>query len=92
MHMISPVPNLNGSPAHVLAEQMMEVRHALNEAVLVMMRWQPHGRDYQIGGDYQADRQEFLRRLGLVTALIHQYEDEAQRVMGYHYNRGRVTA
>jgi hypothetical protein len=92
MRMISPVPNLNGSKASDLAEQMMEVRHALAAAETLMMRWQPHGRDYQIGGDYQADRQEFLRRLGLVTAMIHQYEDEAQRVMDYHYNRGRKRA
>jgi hypothetical protein len=77
MHKIAPVPNLNGSPAHVLAEQMMEVCHALEAAVTLMMRWQPHGRDYQVGGDYQADRDEYLRRLGLVEAMVQQYEREA---------------
>lgn len=92
MHMISPVPNLNGSKASDLAAQMQSVANALEDAATLMMRWQPHGRDYQIGGDYKADREEFLRRLGLVTALAHQYEDEAQRVMDYHYSKGKVTA
>ena len=39
--------------------------------------WQPHGRDYQIGGDYQADNEEYLRRLRLVEELAEQYESEA---------------
>jgi hypothetical protein len=69
---------------------MMEVCHALEAAVTLMARWQPHGRDYQIGGDYQADRTEFLRRLGLVEAMAHQYEREAIAVMDYHYKKGRA--
>ena len=89
MHAIAPVPNYNGSPASDLADQMMEVSNKLADAVLVMARWQPHGRDYQIGGDYQADRAEFLRRLGLVEALAQQYEREAMSVMDYHYKKGR---
>jgi len=84
MHQIAPVPNLNGSPADVLAEQMMEVCHALEAAVGAMCQWQPHGRDYQIGGDYQADRTEFLRRLGLVEALAKQYEQEAISMVQYY--------
>jgi hypothetical protein len=90
MHQIAPVPNLNGSSADVLAEQMMEVCHALEEAAGLMMRWQPHGRDYQIGGDYQADRTEFLRRLGLVEAMAHQYEREAIAVMDYYNWKARA--
>jgi hypothetical protein len=90
MHQIAPVPNLNGSPADVLAEQMMEVCHALDAAVTLMARWQPHGRDYQIGGDYQADRDEYLRRLGLVEALHQQYEREASAVMDCYYKKGRA--
>ncbi len=89
MHSIAPVPNLNGSPASDLADQMMEVSNKLAYAVLAMARWQPHGRDYQIGGDYQADRTEFLRRLGVVEALAQQYEREAMAVMDYHYKKGR---
>jgi hypothetical protein len=90
MHQIAPVPNLNGSPADVLAEQMMEVCHALEVAVGAMCKWQPHGRDYQIGGDYQADRTEFLRRLGLVEAMAQQYEREALSVGGYLRTKERV--
>lgn len=90
MHQIAPVPNLNGSKASDLADQMMEVSHALHDAWVSMARWQPHGRDYQIGGDYQADRDEFLRRIGLVEALSQQYEREAIAVMDYHYNKGRA--
>lgn len=90
MHQIAPVPNLNGSQASDLADQMMEVSHALDTAVTIMARWQPHGRDYQIGGDYQADMREFLRRLGLVEALRQQYVKEAMAVMDYHYNKGRA--
>jgi hypothetical protein len=90
MHQIAPVPNLNGSPADVLAEQMMEISNALDAVVTLMARWQPHGRDYQIGGDYQADREEFLRRLGLVSAFAQQYEREAIAVTDYHYMKARV--
>ena len=90
MHTISPVPNLNGSPADVLGVQMMEVSRSLDAAITVMSRWQPHGRDYQIGGDYQADREEFLRRLGLVEALAHQYAREAHNVIDVHYKKESV--
>lgn len=90
MHQIAPVPNLNGSKASDLADQMMEVSRALWTATDVMLRWHPHGRDYQIGGDYQADRDEFLRRYGVVEALAQQYEREAEAVMEYHFNKGRA--
>jgi DNA-directed RNA polymerase sigma subunit (sigma70/sigma32) len=90
MHQIAPVPNHNGSPADALAEQMMEVCHALEAAVTLMARWQPHGRDYQIGGDYQADRTVFLRRLRLVEELAQQYETEGVAVSDYHYKKARV--
>jgi hypothetical protein len=77
MHRISPVPCLNGSPAHCLVDQMMEVHRALEAACDAMRRWQPHGRDYQLGGEYRADREEFIRRLRLVEELAAQYESEA---------------
>jgi hypothetical protein len=77
MHRIAPRPCLNGSPADSLVEQLMEVAHALDAACAVMRRWQPHGRDYQIGGDYAADRAEFVRRLRLVEELAQQYQTEA---------------
>jgi len=77
MHRIAPVPCLNGSSADALVEQFMEVAHALDAACEVMRRWQPHGRDYQIGGDYAADRAEFVRRLRLVEELAQQYQTEA---------------
>jgi hypothetical protein len=90
MHQIAPVPNINGSSASSLADQMMEISNALDAVVTLMARWQPHGRDYQIGGDYQADREEFLRRLGLVSAIAQQYEREAIAVTDYHYMKARV--
>jgi len=90
MHQIAPVPNHNGSSADVLAEQTMEVCHALEAAVALMARWQPHGRDYQIGGDYQADRTEFIRRVGLVQALANQYEQEAYAVSEYNHKKARA--
>jgi hypothetical protein len=90
MHAIAPVPNHNGSPASDLADQMFTVAHALEEAADAIRKWQPHGRDYQIGGDYQADREEFLRRLRLIDELARQYETEGVAVSDYHYNKGRV--
>ena len=90
MHQIAPVPNLNGSQADVLADQMMEVCHALEAAVTLMARWQPHGRDYQIGGDYQADRTESLRRLGLVEAMAQQYQREAISMVQYYDQKVRA--
>lgn len=87
MRWISPVPNINGSPADVLAEQMMDVVHALHEAADIMAKWQPHGRDYQVGGDYMTDRREFERRHRMVAELAEQYHQEAMRCMDYHYRR-----
>lgn len=87
MHRISPVPCLNGSPAHCLVDQMMEVHRALEAACNAMRKWQPHERDYQTGGAYQTDREEFLRRLGLVEELAKQYESEA-----YSLSTEEVTA
>jgi len=69
---------------------MMEVCHALEAAVTLMARWQPHGRDYQIGGDYQADRTEFLRRLGLVEAMAQQYQREAISMVQYYDQKVRA--
>ena len=77
MHRISPVPWINGSSARLLLDQMMRVHRALLDAATAMRMWQPHGRDYQIGGDYQADHEEYLRRLRLVEELAEQYESEA---------------
>ena len=77
MHRIAPVPNINGSPARCLIDQMMEVNRALETACDVMRKWHPHGRDYQFGGEYQADREEYLRRLKIVEELAAQYESEA---------------
>ena len=77
MHRIAPVPCLNGSSARTLLDQMMRVHLALEDAAHQMRLWQPHGRDYQIGGDYQADHEEYLRRLRLVEELAEQYESEA---------------
>lgn len=85
MHQIEPIPNINGSKADDLAEQMWSVSAALEQAAETMRQWQPHGRDYQIGGDYQADQAEFLRRLRLVDELAQQYQTEAMLVQG----RGR---
>jgi hypothetical protein len=77
MHRISPRPCINGSSVWLLLDQMMRVRRALADAATAMRMWQPHGRDYQIGGDYQADHEEYLRRLRLVEELAEQYESEA---------------
>ena len=77
MHRISPKPWINGSSAERLVDQMMTVHRALEDAATAMRMWQPHGRDYQIGGDYQADHEEYLRRLRLVEELAEQYESEA---------------
>jgi hypothetical protein len=90
MHKIAPGPNHNGTSAQVLAEQMMEVCHALERAAAVMATGQPHGRDYQTGGDYRADRDEFLRRIGLVEAMAHQYEREAIAVSEYTKRKARA--
>jgi len=80
MHRISPRPWINGSSAERLVDQMMTVHRALEAAAQEMRHWQPHGRDYQIGGDYEADRLEFLRRLRMVEELAAQYESEAYSI------------
>jgi len=80
MHRISPRPWVNGSSANMLLEQAMRVHKALEDAAFAMRMWQPHGRDYQIGGDYQADHAEYLRRLKLVEELSEQYENEAYAI------------
>lgn len=88
MHRIAPVPSIYGSPAHCLVDQMMEVHRALEAACDAIRRWQPHGRDYQIGGDYKADHDEFLRRLRLVEELATQYESEAYSI----HNREEIQS
>lgn len=84
MHRIAPRPWINGSSADRLVDQMMAVHRALEAAAQEMRQWQPHGRDYQIGPDrqaqYEADRVEFLRRLRLVEELAEQYESEAYSI------------
>ena len=80
MHRISPRPCINGSSVWLLLDQMMRVRRALADAATAMRMWRPHGRDYQIGGDYQADHAEYLRRLKLVEELSEQYENEAYAI------------
>jgi hypothetical protein len=80
MHRISPRPWINGSSASLLVDQTMTVHRALEDAAHAMRLWQPHGRDYQIGGDYQADHAEYLRRLKLVEELSEQYETEAYAI------------
>lgn len=84
MHTIAPVPNINGSKPESLAEQMMDVSAALDVAAQVMAKWQPHGRDYQIGGDYTADREEFHRRLRAVEEMAAQYAREARAMVRYY--------
>jgi hypothetical protein len=64
----------------MLVDQMMTVHRALEAAAHEMRLWQPHGRDYQIGGDYKADHAEHLRRLRLVEELAEQYESEAYSI------------
>jgi hypothetical protein len=90
MHTIAPVPNINGSKASDLADQMRKVAAALEAASYLMSLHQPHGRDYQIGGDYTADRAEFLRRLKIIHDMAEQYDAEASQVMDYHYLRGKA--
>lgn len=80
MHRISPRPWVNGSSADRLVDQMMNVHRALEDAAHQMRMWQPHGRDYQIGGDYQADHAEYLRRLRIIEELSAQYESEAYSI------------
>lgn len=84
MHMISPIPNWNGSKADDLAAQMQSVANALEDAATLMRQWQPHGRDYQMGGTYMADRAEFERRHSLLCELADQYGEEASRCMDLH--------
>lgn len=85
MHQIRPIPNINGSKADDLAEQMWSVGRAIEQAAEVMRQWQPHGRDYQVGGDYQADHAEYMRRHRILMELVEQYQTEAMLVQ----ERGR---
>lgn len=84
MHRIAPRPWINGSPAHLLVEQMMAVHRALEAAAQQMRIYQPHGRDYQIGPErdsaYRADHEEYLRRLRVIEELAEQYESEAYSI------------
>jgi len=80
MHRISPRPWINGSSASMLVDQMMTVHRALEAAAQEMRHWQPHGRDYQIGGDHKADHAEYIRRLKIVEELAAQYESEAYSI------------
>lgn len=81
MHRLNPTPCPNGSRKEMLVDQYMEAARALDDALAIMRKWQPHGRDYQIGpGDYQTDREEYYRRVRIVEELSAQYESEAYSI------------
>lgn len=76
MHMIEPYPNLNGSSPERLSDLLADVCHAIIALKDAMAQATPHGRDYQTGGDYIADRREHLRRWDVIDELLRQYQDE----------------
>ena len=61
MHRISPRPCINGSSSYDLIDHTMTVHRGLGDAAHAMRLWQPHGRDYQIGGDYVPDAARGIR-------------------------------
>ena len=80
MHQIRPSISPNGSHPSVLSETAAEVYWKLIEAQDAMGLLCPNGRDYQGGGDYQADNREHWRRMGVVQELIDQYLLESKEL------------
>ena len=74
--MIRPAVNLNGDTKQTLLDQTTEARRALQAAAVAMIQAAPHGRNYQTGGDFQADRQEFSRRIKLIQELADLYHQD----------------
>jgi hypothetical protein len=80
MHQIRPSISPNGSHPSVLSETAAEVYWKLIEAQDAMGLLCPNGRDYQGGGDYQADHREHWRRMGVMQELIDQYLLESKEL------------
>lgn len=76
-YIIRPIPCLNGDREQTLRDQMVAAHNVLLEAAFVMRQALPHGRNYQLGGDYAADRDEAVRRIALAQDLAELYYQDA---------------
>jgi hypothetical protein len=68
--LISPTINLNGSSREYLVEQRRAAMDILEDAIVVLARVSPHGRDYP--SDYERcldDRQTHFARIQALRAL-----------------------
>ncbi len=77
MHIIRPIPCLNGDQEQTLRDQMVDAHNALLEASFIMRKAMPNGRNYQLGGDFAADRDEAIRRIAAAQDLADLYYQDA---------------
>ncbi len=77
MKTIAPQVNNNGTDVDELVGMAVNIRMDLLDVAMAMKRALPHGRDYQTGGDYEADRAEAERRIAVVQDIAEAYYQDA---------------
>ncbi len=79
-HEINPVVNMNGTSEADLMEAFLNARESLLEAFDQVRATAPNGRDYQAGGDLNADVAEYQRRARQVEELAELFYHDAIRL------------
>ena len=82
-----PQVNINGSSAESLIVASSDVLVALRALGIAMGHAVPHGRDYQTVPDcvYESDRDEFLRRIELLSDLESSYRADIVHLLGHEF-------
>mgnify|MGYP001616820653 CR=1 FL=1 len=80
--MKTPSIHLNGTSGDELLTQVCDVVHGLNQALDLMAKAAPHGRDYYVQGDdvFSQARREFDDRVKRIRSVLKEYEEIAMAV------------
>jgi hypothetical protein len=79
--LMRPHVNMNGSARQSLIDQRLLVRRHVWAAVEALKQMHPHGRDYQGGGDREADLGVWQARLTALTTMYDDLEAEALDIL-----------
>ena len=74
---VIPIIHLNGTSREALINLRFDYLHKLDEARKALVEMAPHGRDYYlIPGLYELAREQHLRRINAICALLEDIEAE----------------
>ena len=79
--LVLPVVHLNGTSLSGLIEQRRSACLAIEEAIVMLNRAAPHGRDfYPVPGLMEAARAQYERRVALLRGLLIELESEVEQL------------